>query len=140
MLVRVFPVIRRLVLACTAFVFLSLSAHSLSAHGILQRSSPRANGVLPAAPAELLLEFNEAVDPRFSQVQVLGPQGSTPARGGEGSGNGRGIRLPLDGAGPGVYTVRWRVPSAVDRPTAAGSFVFAVGAEAQLPASPAPRP
>src|SRR3990172_8645234 len=140
MVARVPPVMRRLVLASVVFVLLLCSARSLSAPGILQRSSPRAHAVVPAARVEILLEFNEAVDPRFSQVHVLGPQGRTLTRGGEASGDRRRLRLPLDGEGAGVYTVRWRVLSAVDGHTAAGSFVFAVGDATTLPASPAPRP
>ena len=110
------------------------------AHGILQRSSPRANAVLPAAPAEILLEFNEAVDPRFSEVEVLGPQGRRLARGDGVSTDGRRMRLGLDAAlpagGEGAHVVRWRVLSAVDGHMASGSYVFAVGA--QVPVGPEP--
>ena len=140
MVVRVFPVIRRVVLACTLSVVLSLAADSVSAHGILQRSSPRGNALLPVAPAEILLEFNEAVDARFSRAEVIGPQGGVVARGGDVGGGGRRLRLPLAGEEAGVYTVRWRVLSAVDGHTATGSFLFAVGGGTGLPAAPVSSP
>jgi len=116
---------------------------AVRAHGILQRSSPRANAVLPAVPDEVVLEFNEAVDQRFSEAQVLGPRGGRLARGGVVSGDGRRLRLELTAGrgaagGDGAYVVRWRVLSAVDGHTASGAFIFAVGA--QPAATPGPVP
>jgi copper transport protein len=131
-----------LVAALTAAV--PWMASSTQAHGILQRSSPRANAVLSASPGEIVLEFNEAVDPRFSEIRVLGPQGARLARGGEVSPDGRRLRLGLDSAPPaagseGAYVVRWRVLSAVDGHTSSGSYVFSVGAQAPVSAEPTPR-
>jgi copper transport protein len=148
---RVFPMTRRTIFTPAVFavtvaallaVVLSTTV-AVQAHGILQRSSPRANAVLPAAPDEILLEFNEAVDPRFSEAQVVGPQGERLARGGEVSEDGRRLRLSLaagqDAAsGGGGYVVRWRVLSAVDGHTASGSFIFAVGAQAEVAPAAAP--
>jgi putative copper export protein/methionine-rich copper-binding protein CopC len=137
---RVFPVIRRVVLGSVALLVLIVGAHPLAAHGILQRSSPRANAVLPSPPERLVLEFNESVEPRFSRVEVVGPGGSVLARGGETSGDGRRLSLSLEGSGAGIYAVRWRVLSAVDGHTASGSFLFAVGEAGAPPPSPSPRP
>ncbi len=134
-----FPVIRRLIVACVVVLLASgVTSHAVQAHGVLQRSWPKANAVLPVPPAEIILEFNEAVDPHFSRFVVIGPRGRSQARGGVVSGAGRGLTLSLGGAGPGLYTVQWRVLSAVDGHTTAGSFVFAVGESAAVPAGPAP--
>ncbi|HEY6103582.1 MAG TPA: copper resistance protein CopC [bacterium] len=121
--------------AWALLAFLLGGASAISAHGILERSSPKANAVLPGMPREIVLEFSEGADPRFSQVQVVGPQGRTIAQGGVVSGDGRLLRLAVGGGEAGVYTVRWRVLSAVDGHTASGSFIFAVGAETALPAA-----
>jgi copper transport protein len=136
-LVAVPSVIGRAVLLWALLAVVPGGAAAIGAHGILERSSPRANAVLPVAPREILLEFNEAIDSRFSQVEVVGSQGRVLARGGVVNGNGRLLRLTLGGGDTGVYTVRWRVLSAVDGHTATGSFIFAVGVETALPSSPA---
>ncbi len=128
MLVPGFPVMRRLILACAVVLLApTVTSHAVQAHGILQRSSPEANAVLPASPAEIILDFNEAVDPYFSRLEVIGPRGRSGGRGGVVSGAGRRLTLSLGATGPGLYTVRWRVLSAVDGHTTSGSFVFAVG-------------
>src|SRR3990172_5818967 len=41
-----------------------------SGHGILQGSSPSANAVLPSPPPEVVLAFNESIDPALSRAHV----------------------------------------------------------------------
>ncbi|MGH2400644.1 MAG: copper resistance CopC family protein, partial [bacterium] len=106
------------------------------AHGILQGSSPRANAVLPSSPPEIILAFNEPIDETFSRLEILGSDGRRV--GGIATVGARGTRMraavgPLP---PGVYSVRWRVLSAVDGHTTSGAFVFAVGTGAQPDQAP----
>lgn len=99
------------------------------AHAELVNSSPEANAALDRAPAQIELLFSEALEPSFSEIQVL---------------DSNGIRVDsadsrLDSADParllvsvrslpdGVYTVAWKVLSAVDGHVTEGAFPFAVG-------------
>ena len=57
---------------------------SAAAHSRLTKSDPAARAVLEAAPKELKLWFNEAVEPAFAKVWIVpanGPQISLTSRG-----------------------------------------------------------
>jgi len=74
-----------------------------------------------------VLRFNEPVDTSFSTVTVLDGAGRQVSARPTFTRDGRQITVPLAELGNGVYTVRWRVLSAVDGHTTAGFFAFAVG-------------
>ncbi len=46
------------------------------AHADIARSDPAANAVLDVAPAQVTIEFTEAVEPRLSKIEVLYDDGS----------------------------------------------------------------
>ena len=88
----------------------------------LARSSPAA-GATVAAPADLLLAFQEPV--RLAEVTVTGSDGMTMPMMISSAGEQTSYSLPLPDLAPGVYDVRWR---AIVRGGASreGSFRFTV--------------
>ncbi|MDR7523224.1 MAG: CopD family protein [Armatimonadota bacterium] len=107
------------------------------AHGVLQRSWPAPNSTPDAAPRQVDLWFTEPVDPAFSSATVVDPFGNRVSGRATVSADGRQMTVPLRDLPGGVYTVRWRVLSAVDGHTTGGAFVFAVGIpERGIPARP----
>jgi methionine-rich copper-binding protein CopC len=94
-----------------------------SAHDYLVSTSPEIDGTADTAPPRVTLTFNEAVNTRFSTVQVTGPTGGVWQNGSpEVLGATVTQRLlPLGPAGP--YRVTWRVVSADGHPIG-GTFAF----------------
>jgi copper resistance protein C len=115
------------------------------AHARLVGSTPADGATLDEAPGEIVLEFNEAVEADFGQLQVSGPNGerldaSAPV------GEGTTVRSPLlELTASGTHTVAYRVVSADGHPVE-GSFTFELteaavapaATEAEPPPSPAP--
>lgn len=95
------------------------------AHGHLVRSVPQAGGVATASLAEIRTEFTEAIEARFSGLELAGPNGQRITTG----------RVKVEGAtmvvpltqplAVGRYRVNWRVLS-VDSHRTKGSFTFEV--------------
>lgn len=114
----------RSILVCAGI--LCMPADAL-AHAHLDRSSPAAGSTLTQAPAEVVLWFTEALEAKFSTVEVrdakdvamqTGPASGVP-------GNTAQLRVPLKPLSPGIYTVKWRVLS-VDTHRSRGDFTFRV--------------
>lgn len=100
------------------------------AHSVLQRSTPPPNTALPAAPPAIALTFSEPIVPGISTAVVVDRAGQSVARGAATAEGGRTITAAASNLSPGVYTVRWRVLSAVDGHSTSGFYVFAIGEEA----------
>jgi copper transport protein len=104
-------------------------AEVVSAHAGLEASVPSANAVLEAAPPNIELDFNEAVDAQLADIELydqtakLIPTG-TPAS----ITNDTVVQASVPAIGDGVYVVVWRVPSA-DGHVVDGVFSFQVGAQ-----------
>lgn len=62
------------VLAVTTFGLASVVTSSAFAHAKLQSSDPQAGSTLDAAPKQVRLKFNEALEPAFSKIKLTGPQ------------------------------------------------------------------
>ena len=102
-------------------------ASGVGAHASLRATTPAADEVVTAGPAEVVLEFTERVDAALGGVQVLGPDGARVDRGRSVSrAGGTVVAVPLRDDRRGTHTVAWRVVSE-DGHTIAGSFVFHVG-------------
>lgn len=111
------------------------------AHAILVRSVPAAGAALAGPPAEIVLEFSEAVDPAATRVELFAGSGQVVV-GGPGvvdPGERKALRLAVAALPDGVYSAVWRARSAVDGHTTTGSVGFSVGA-ASSPASRLPPP
>ena len=77
------------------------------AHAKLLSSVPAANGILSAAPAEIILTFNEAVT--LISFKIVDQDGKEHPAGGPARRDGATVHLPI--AGPlmdGSYTVNYR--------------------------------
>lgn len=118
---------RRLLLAllCTAALWAPVAAQ---AHAQLDRSAPAAASVQSEAPKEVMIWFTEAVEPKFSAIEVRDAKGAAVQNGtAEGvAGNTAQLRVSLKPLAPGRYTVKWRVLS-VDTHRSQGEFGFRVG-------------
>jgi copper resistance protein C len=97
-------------------------------HAFLERSEPRAQSTVKAAPAGVRLWFTERIEPAYSWVHVVDPNGrrvdendATVA-----DPNPRMMGVSLRPLGEGIYKVVWRVLS-VDAHITEGEFAFRVG-------------
>ena len=102
-----------------------------AAHAALESSDPAAGASVDTSPARIVLAFSEAPEVKLSLVQVLDSAGASvlgvsapqavkadPAQ----------LEVILSRAlSDGVYTVNWRVVSAVDGHVETGAFAFGVG-------------
>ena len=133
-----------LLLGCAA---VAVTATPALAHAVLLGSSPEANAALDRAPAYVQLTFSEAVEPALSGAQVF-DAGGTRVDNGDArvdAGDPSRLTLTLRPISDGVYTVSWKVTSAVDAHVTEGAYPFAVGQKALAPVTteiptPAARP
>ena len=119
----------RIVLVAAAVLGLALIAHSEPsfAHAHLQRAIPAADSTVSASPPSLTLRFTEAVEPRFSSLELQDGKGvmvdiAKPVA----QDNGLTLTTPLPQLAPGSYTVIWHATS-VDTHKTEGKFTFTVG-------------
>jgi methionine-rich copper-binding protein CopC len=136
---RARPRIRRGILTISALVLtitpLVATETPAQAHAVLERTSPAKDAILPAAPTEIVLTFDEPPQQLGSAVQVTGPSGvvsqGTPTL------SGTEIHQALSPTLPnGAYQVAWRVVSDDGHPVA-GTFAFTIRA-ATTPTSATP--
>ncbi len=104
-----------------------LSASRVSAHAFLEHSDPSVGSKVHSAPAAVRIWFTEAIEPRFSSIQVFDATGkqvdkketrSDPS-------NRSLLQVSLPRLGPGSYRVVWRVMS-VDTHRTSGDFTFQI--------------
>ena len=103
--------IRRLAVAAC---LLALGAAAAGAHGVLDRTDPRAGVSVKSAPSQVRLWFTGALEPAYSRVQVLDAAGQRAL-----------LRVSVPPLGPGAYRVVWRVLS-VDSHVTEGQFSFRI--------------
>jgi copper transport protein len=124
---------------------LLLGPGTAQAHASLVRSTPAAGATVATAPAELVLEFSEALDPAFSSVHVLDDQNArvNPGPGMVDPSAPTILRLALDPLPEQSYSAVYRVRSAVDGHITEGALPFGVGVAAigsLIPAADSPDP
>ena len=98
------------------------------AHAHLDHASPAVGSTVTQAPTDVAIWFTEALEPKFSGIDVRDAEGSSVA-GGEAAldpGNTAELRVPLKPLPPGTYKVIWHVMS-VDTHRTQGDFSFTVG-------------
>jgi methionine-rich copper-binding protein CopC len=97
------------------------------AHAFLRHATPPVGSTLAAAPADLALDFTEAIEPRFSGIDVLDAQGQHVDAGDLhiAPDNAKRLVIGLKKLGPGVYAVKWHVTS-VDTHHTEGAYSFTV--------------
>ncbi len=97
-----------------------------SAHAVLKTAVPAVGGTVPAAPDQVVIEFTEGIEPRFSSITVQDAAGA-PVQAGDAHLQGSDTRLAI-GLKPlpaGSYKVVWHA-TAVDTHRTEGSFTFTV--------------
>jgi copper transport protein len=111
-----------------AALVLASTAPAVSAHAGLLGSNPAAGATLGAAPTELTLSLSERVVPALSSITVVDGHGNAYQLGRPERAPGDPLTLvvPLRQLARGVYTVKWRVDSAVDGHATTGAYQFGV--------------
>ncbi|MCY1141155.1 copper resistance protein CopC [Actinoplanes sp. Pm04-4] len=103
-------------------------AQPASAHAILTQAAPQQGSIVKAAPGQVVLRFNEAVQVIPGRTQVIGPDGKRVNVGDpEPQQNGMTIKLRPADRPLGTYLVSYRIVSADSHPIS-GAFTFSVGA------------
>lgn len=126
-----------LVLLCG--LALLLGAGAASAHTRLLSSDPADGASLDASPARVSLEFNETMQPEFSTITVVGPDG-TAYQSGAPTADGRTIGTAVSPLGAaGRYEIGYRVISEDGHPVtgSVGFTLTTAGPAAAAPAAPA---
>ncbi len=98
-----------------------------SAHAFLKSAMPAVGATLPAAPTQVTIEYTEAVEPKFSAIQVEDAAGGHMEAGAAQSapGDARHLTVALRPLRPGAYKVTWHV-TAQDTHKSEGSYSFTV--------------
>ena len=115
-------------IAAAVGVGLALLPVAALAHAHLDHASPAIGSTVAQPPTEVSLWFTEALEAKFSTIEVRDAQGR-PVQAGPATlarGNTAQLRVPLKALPPGTYKVFWRVLS-VDTHRAQGKFTFRVG-------------
>lgn len=104
-----------------------LPATRANAHAFLEHSDPPVGGKMHSAPAAVRIWFTEAIEPRFSSIQVFDATGKQVDKKDThlDSGNRSLLEASLPRLGPGTYKVVWRVVS-VDTHRTNGDFTFQI--------------
>ena len=112
-----------LVLAVSLTVLAVASAGAASAHATRVATDPVENTELSQAPQKVSAMFNEALQPQFAAMTVVGPDGNLWSTG-DPQVDGAVISVGVRPLGPsGTYTVNYRVTSA-DGHVVSGSWSF----------------
>ena len=98
------------------------------AHGLLERSDPRAGSTLKTPPASVRLWFTGAIERAYSRVEVRNEQGQRVDVGESvvDAVTRKNLKIALPPLPPGRYQIEWRVLS-VDAHVTQGAFTFRVG-------------
>jgi copper transport protein len=112
-----------------AHTLLVASRPSAAAHAVFVRSSPAPNAVLTQSPAQVEIYFSETLQDGLSSISVYASSGSQVDVGDVrvDSANPARMTVSLHRLEDGVYTVSWKVVSAIDGHFTTGSFPFALG-------------
>jgi copper transport protein len=123
-----------------AFAAAVAMTHAVSAHALLQSSSPASGSTVDTPPPVVLMTFGEAPDVGLSSATIVDTDGTSwaAAKVEPVAGNAAQLALPLKKLNRGVYTVSWRTVSSVDGHLAAGSFSFGVQVSAASVTAAAP--
>lgn len=116
----------RTVAALLGLFALALATQA-SAHAHLTASDPNPNAKVPA-PKQLILQFSEKLNPKFSGLSVIMPQMhnmAVPAKVAVSEDRLSLVAKPSQPLGAGVYRVNWHAVSA-DTHRMQGAYTFTV--------------
>jgi copper transport protein len=99
-----------------------------SAHAVLESSSPAPGSVVPKAPREVVLHFDEPVEIQFGSIRLFDSRGDRVDKGTDfhPRGDTSAVAVSSNGIGRGTFVAAWRVISDDGHPVG-GTFVFSVG-------------
>jgi methionine-rich copper-binding protein CopC len=119
--------LRRLLLYLAAITAVGLVSAAALSHAFLDGASPLVGGTVPASPKEIRLTFTEAIEPRFSGIDLTTGDGRAIATGAAAvdPGNDKQLVLLVPPLTPGRYRVHWHVVS-VDTHRTEGEYSFVV--------------
>ncbi len=109
----------------TAVLLTLIVSSPVHAHAMLDHAEPRVGSTLQASPSEVVLFFNQNLEPAFSSIEVSDAKGARVDQG-KARVSASTMRISVKQLPPGSYRVRWHVLS-VDTHTTEGSFAFHVG-------------
>ncbi len=110
-------------------------AEPAAAHSRLVATTPAADSVLPTAPGEITLSFNESVSSRYTHVAVTRTDGTSVVIGATVV-EGATVHQPLSALADGRYTVSYQAVSEDGHPVG-GTFAFTVAGRASPQAADA---
>jgi copper transport protein len=118
---------RLLAVGFVAAVLIAIAAPAALAHATLDTVTPANDSVVAVIAKEVVLRFDEPVSLDLGAgIRVFGPNGRRVDRSVSRLRDlGKSVVVPMDDAGPGTYTVAWRVVSE-DSHVLRGSSVFHV--------------
>jgi copper resistance protein C len=123
----VLPALRRTLFGALLIASVTSGAPTAAAHTVLTASDPASDATLTVGPARVTATFNEALQPTFAAMTVVGPDGNLWTSG-DPEVRGDVVSVAVRPLGPaGRYTVNYRVTSA-DGHVVAGSWSFTVTA------------
>jgi copper transport protein len=131
---------RTLLVVVLAGLVLATSTRPAWAHALLEKSTPATGGQLDS-PGQIIATFSEAVEPQFSELQVLDANRKRVDAGdSQGAlGDPKSLVVSVPKLPDGTYMVAWRNLSAVDGHVVRGVFPVVVGAGGiELPTMDAP--
>ena len=98
------------------------------AHAHLIGSTPAANAKLAETPAEVVIDFSESIEPKFSAIEVDDAKGARVDKDDVhiAPGNAKRLAISVNPLAAGLYKVVWHVTS-TDTHKTKGSFSFSVG-------------
>ena len=114
---------------CSLAALLSLAAAGAAlAHADLASADPAAGATVKTAPTAISITFTEAVEPKFSSIEVLDATGSRVDEGKAqtAAGNEKLLSVGVKTLTPGTYKVIWHATAADDSHKTKGNYVFTV--------------
>jgi methionine-rich copper-binding protein CopC len=120
------PLILLLTRALAAAAALAL-AQSALAHAYPKHRTPSAGATVSAAQTQVSIEFDDALEPAFSSLQVADSAGKsvTSAKSSVDASDKKHMTVALEPLKPGAYTVTW-VAVAADGHRTQGHYTFTV--------------
>jgi methionine-rich copper-binding protein CopC len=123
--------LRAAVVAVGVFATLALPL-AASAHSEFVSSAPADKSTVGGTPAEIVLTFSAALDPKKSSIVLLDPSSSQIAKAGVDPANDKVMRMTPPTLSPGAYEIDW-TSVALDGDLLRGKVTFTVIAPAPSP-------
>lgn len=132
------PLVLALALCCAIAAILFLSPGTASAHNTLLSTDPAAGATVPAAPTQIVWEFQNPVPLDTMTVTLIDPSGVRSELDGSvhGAAGETQVVTSLPALQPGAVSVRWRLVGADGHPIT-GRVEFTVAAVATTTVAPA---